>query len=109
MSFIFTEIKVAGGSAAKNYGGRRVLTLAVLLWSLSSFLTPFFASSWQLMILFRFFLGVGEGIGVFWILLGKYFHHVMCLGLVFIQDCLQYFIFSPIPFPWTNVAEPSVI
>ncbi|KAM7541824.1 hypothetical protein Aperf_G00000014032 [Anoplocephala perfoliata] len=55
---------IAGGSAAKNYGGRRVLMLAVLLWSLSSFLTPYFAASWILMILFRFLLGVGEGIGL---------------------------------------------
>ncbi|KAM3185943.1 hypothetical protein ACTXT7_005341 [Hymenolepis weldensis] len=55
---------IVGGSAAKKYGGRRVLTLAVLLWSLSSFLTPYFAASWHLMILFRFLLGVGEGIGL---------------------------------------------
>ncbi|VDN96461.1 unnamed protein product [Rodentolepis nana] len=55
---------IVGGSAAKKYGGRLVLTLAVLLWSLSSFLTPYFASSWHLMILFRFLLGVGEGIGL---------------------------------------------
>lgn len=38
--------------------------LAVLLWSLSSFLTPYFAASWILIILFRFLLGVGEGIGL---------------------------------------------
>ncbi len=55
--------KVAGGSAAKTYGGKKVLFLAVLLWSLSSFLTPYFASSWFAMILLRFLLGVGEGIG----------------------------------------------
>uniref|UniRef100_A0A183TC79 MFS domain-containing protein n=1 Tax=Schistocephalus solidus TaxID=70667 RepID=A0A183TC79_SCHSO len=54
---------IAGGSAAKKYGGKRVLTLAVFLWSISAFFTPYFASSWMVMVFFRFLLGVGEGIG----------------------------------------------
>uniref|UniRef100_A0A0X3PF60 Sodium-dependent phosphate transport protein 1 n=2 Tax=Schistocephalus solidus TaxID=70667 RepID=A0A0X3PF60_SCHSO len=55
---------IAGGSAAKKYGGKRVLTLAVFLWSISAFFTPYFASSWMVMVFFRFLLGVGEGIGL---------------------------------------------
>jgi MFS family permease len=55
---------VIGGYAAKWYGGKFVLTLAVLLWSLSTFFTPWFAHSYYYMILFRVVLGIGEGIGL---------------------------------------------
>ncbi|KAH9281175.1 Sodium-dependent phosphate transport protein 1, chloroplastic [Echinococcus granulosus] len=102
---------VAGGSAAKNFGGRRVLTLAVLLWSLSSFLTPFFASSWPLMILFRFLLGVGEGIGlptIFHIFShtvpveerGRAFSYLIALGSVgqFVAGIISPHLPWPLPF-----------
>lgn len=55
---------IVGGSAAKRYGGKSILALAVLLWSTSCILTPYFAFSMYAMIFFRFVLGVGEGIGL---------------------------------------------
>lgn len=55
---------ILGGSAAKRYGGSLVLIAAVLLWSLSSFVTPWFAYSATSLVLLRFLLGVGEGIGL---------------------------------------------
>ncbi|KAF7255825.1 hypothetical protein EG68_06813 [Paragonimus skrjabini miyazakii] len=55
---------ILGGSAAKRYGGALVLTAAVLLWSVSSFITPWFAHSTSALVLLRFTLGVGEGIGL---------------------------------------------
>ncbi|VDP92990.1 unnamed protein product [Echinostoma caproni] len=54
---------ILGGSAAKRYGGSIVLMTAVLLWSLSSFVTPWFAFSTSTLVALRFLLGVGEGIG----------------------------------------------
>ena len=56
-------MKVIGGSAAKKYGGKNILTLAVFMWSLSTFITPFFATSIYGLILLRVILGIGEGIG----------------------------------------------
>ena len=55
--------KVIGGSAAKKYGGKNILALAVFMWSLSTFITPFFATSIYALILLRVILGIGEGIG----------------------------------------------
>ncbi|TGZ69342.1 hypothetical protein CRM22_003792 [Opisthorchis felineus] len=55
---------IIGGSAAKLYGGSTILLLAVLLWSLSSFVTPWFAYSSTALVVLRFLLGIGEGIGL---------------------------------------------
>ena len=52
-----------GGSGAKKYGGKNILTLAVTLWSLSTFITPVFASSIYALIALRVLLGIGEGLG----------------------------------------------
>ena len=52
-----------GGSAAKKYGGKSMLALAVFMWSLSTFITPLFASSIYALIFLRVVLGLGEGIG----------------------------------------------
>ncbi|VDD78054.1 unnamed protein product [Mesocestoides corti] len=102
---------VAGGSAAVNYGGKRVLALAVLLWSMSSFLTPYFASSWIVMILFRFLLGVGEGIGlptIFHIFAhlvpvderGRAFSYLIALGSVgqFVAGIISPHMYWSLPF-----------
>lgn len=53
-----------GGSGAKKYGGKMMLTIAVMLWSLSTFLVPFFAHSIYALILSRVLLGLGEGLGI---------------------------------------------
>ncbi|XP_074643413.1 sialin-like [Tubulanus polymorphus] len=55
---------VIGGRAAEKYGGKRILTLAVFLWSLSTFITPFFANSIYSLIFLRVLLGIGEGLGL---------------------------------------------
>ena len=40
-----------------------MLTLAVFMWSLSTFITPWFATSLNALIFLRVILGLGEGIG----------------------------------------------
>jgi len=54
---------VLGATAAKRYSGKVILTLAVFMWSLSTFITPFFAESLQGVIFLRVILGIGEGLG----------------------------------------------
>lgn len=63
--FLFQITQVVGGSAAKKYGGKRILSLAVILWSLSTCLVPLFAHSLYTLILSRVILGLGEGLGMF--------------------------------------------
>ncbi|KAF6017556.1 hypothetical protein EB796_024161 [Bugula neritina] len=55
---------VLGASAAKRYGGKLTLLIAVLLWSLSTFITPYFAHSRWALIGLRVLLGIGEGLGL---------------------------------------------
>lgn len=55
---------VIGGSAAKKYGGKLTLSLAVFLWSMSTFITPFFAHSIHGLVCCRVLLGIGEGLGL---------------------------------------------
>lgn len=56
--------QVVGGSSAKRYGGKFTLTVAVLLWSLSTLLTPFFAAWFPAVVFLRVALGIGEGFGL---------------------------------------------
>ncbi|KAK2169695.1 hypothetical protein NP493_1179g00016 [Ridgeia piscesae] len=60
----FMSSMVLGGKAAKKYGGKSVLTLAVWIWSMSTFVTPFFATSIPALIFLRVLLGFGEGLGM---------------------------------------------
>ncbi|XP_050402694.1 uncharacterized protein LOC126818993 [Patella vulgata] len=60
----YMSSQVIGGSASKKYGGKLILTVSVLLWSLSTFLVPFFSSSIYALIMSRVFLGLGEGLGL---------------------------------------------
>ncbi|XP_064604930.1 uncharacterized protein LOC135470105 [Liolophura sinensis] len=60
----YMSSQVIGGSAAKKYGGKAVLTVAVLLWSLSTCLVPVFAHSLNALMISRVFLGLGEGLGL---------------------------------------------
>ena len=53
--------KILGGNAAKTYGGKKILCIAVFLWSLSTVVTPLFAGSVTSLFILRFFLGLGEG------------------------------------------------
>lgn len=62
------SFQVIGGSAAKRYGGKTILTVAVFLWSLSTFITPFFPQYIYLLIFMRVLLGIGEGLGQFAVL-----------------------------------------
>ncbi|KAI1280897.1 putative anion transporter 3, chloroplastic [Halotydeus destructor] len=64
-SFAFGYItsQIIGASAATKYGGKRVLTFSVLLWSMATLLTPAVASNAYMLIIFRILLGLGEGLG----------------------------------------------
>ncbi|GFS73876.1 ascorbate transporter, chloroplastic [Trichonephila clavipes] len=55
---------IVGASAASKFGGKTVMTFAVFLWSLSTVITPYIASSLSLLIICRILLGLGEGIGL---------------------------------------------
>ena len=54
---------ILGGYLADKYGGKKVLGYGLLIWSLLTIITPFFAYSglWWL-ILIRVLMGLGEGI-----------------------------------------------
>ena len=54
---------ILGGYLADKYGGKKVLGYGLLIWSLFTIITPFFAYSglWWL-ILIRVLMGLGEGI-----------------------------------------------
>lgn len=64
-SFAFGYIasQVIGANAAARFGGKNVLTFAVLLWSVTTLVTPYVASSLYLLLICRIFLGLGEGLG----------------------------------------------
>ncbi len=54
---------ILGGYLADKYGGKKVLGYALLIWSLFTIITPFFAFQglWWL-ILIRILMGLGEGV-----------------------------------------------
>jgi len=54
---------ILGGYLADKYGGKKVLGYALLIWSLFTIITPFFAYQglWWL-ILIRILMGLGEGV-----------------------------------------------
>ena len=55
--------QIIGGGAAKRFGGKNILTLAVLTWSFLTLFTPIIASSVKLLIISRIALGIAEGLG----------------------------------------------
>jgi len=67
--------QIIGGSLATRVGGRSVLLFAVLLWSLSTVITPLIAQSVSGLIICRILLGLGEGLGLPTIF-HVYAHHV---------------------------------
>lgn len=60
--FVFP--KIIGGSTASRFGCKTVLMFAVMLWSISTVMTPLVAQSVPLLIACRVVLGLGEGLGV---------------------------------------------
>lgn len=63
-AFGYFTSQIIGANAVNNYGGRRVLCFAVLLWSLSTIVTPLVASYLPALIATRVILGLGEGLGL---------------------------------------------
>lgn len=60
LGYVLTQL--AGGFLSNRFGGRNVLLIAVLLWSLCTVLTPVAAyMSFGMLIVARFMLGIGEG------------------------------------------------
>lgn len=63
MLFGYLTSQVVGSPAAgSRFGGKRVLTFAVSLWSLTTIATPLVADDVRSLILMRILLGVGEGL-----------------------------------------------
>ncbi|KAF2353715.1 Ribosomal protein L40e [Trinorchestia longiramus] len=63
-AFGYFSSQLLGAGAWSKCGGRRVLCSAVLLWSLSTLITPLVARSFATLVLARIVLGVGEGLGL---------------------------------------------
>ncbi|XP_045624954.1 uncharacterized protein [Procambarus clarkii] len=63
-AFGYFTSQIMGAIAVNNYGGRRVLCFAVLLWSLSTAATPLAAPHLPALICTRVILGLGEGLGL---------------------------------------------
>ncbi|CAK9300999.1 unnamed protein product [Gordionus sp. m RMFG-2023] len=63
-SFGFFTSQLAGAGAAPRYGAKRVLGIAVFIWSLSTFITPLVAHSLPYLIAARLLMGFGEGFGL---------------------------------------------
>jgi ACS family sodium-dependent inorganic phosphate cotransporter len=57
----YTILQIPGGWLADRYGGKRVLGIGVLWWSLFTMITPV-ARTVGTMAAFRTFMGVGEGV-----------------------------------------------
>lgn len=78
-----------GASAAKKYGGKNVLTLAVSMWSLSTLITPYFARSIYALIFLRVLLGIGEGLGNIFSLIETLMPLNDSFQLLLVNDSLQ--------------------
>ncbi|XP_017298285.1 probable anion transporter 1, chloroplastic [Diaphorina citri] len=62
-AFGYFTSQVMGACAATRFGCKSVLTFSVLLWSVSTSITPLVAHSIPLLIVTRVLLGLGEGFG----------------------------------------------
>lgn len=60
----YLSSQIIGAKFSKRFGGKNVLTFAVLFWSLLTFLTPLFAYSYRTLITSRILLGIAEGLGL---------------------------------------------
>ncbi|XP_064476855.1 uncharacterized protein LOC135390843 [Ornithodoros turicata] len=63
-AFGYITSQVIGASTPSRFGGRTVMTWAVLLWSMSTVATPLVSSSLTALIICRVLLGLGEGLGL---------------------------------------------
>ncbi|KAI4487714.1 hypothetical protein M0802_011904 [Mischocyttarus mexicanus] len=63
-AFGYFTSQIIGASIASRFGCKTVLMLAVLLWSISTVVTPLLAQSVPLLIICRVILGLGEGLGL---------------------------------------------
>ena len=62
MLFGYLTSQMFGASACNRFGTKRVLTFAVLIWSLSILSTPHVAGDTKTLIFMRIMLGIGEGL-----------------------------------------------
>lgn len=63
-AFGYFTSQIIGASTASRFSCKMVLMLAVLLWSISTVITPMLAQSLTLLIACRVVLGLGEGLGL---------------------------------------------
>lgn len=63
-AFGYFTSQIIGACTASKFGCKTVLMSAVLLWSISTVITPFLAHSVPLLITCRVILGLGEGLGL---------------------------------------------
>lgn len=62
-AFGYFTSQIIGGCAASRFGGKSVLVFAVLLWSISTVVTPLLVTSIPALLFCRALLGFGEGLG----------------------------------------------
>ncbi|XP_050536360.1 uncharacterized protein LOC126902798 [Daktulosphaira vitifoliae] len=63
-AFGYLASQIIGAYAAKKYGGKAILLLSVLLWSISTIITPNISHNTFALIFCRVISGVGEGLGL---------------------------------------------
>lgn len=63
-AFGYFTSQIIGACVTNRFGGKVVLFYSVLLWSISTFITPFLVHSVPSLIFCRVLLGLGEGLGL---------------------------------------------
>ncbi|KAL7294169.1 sodium-dependent phosphate transport protein 1, chloroplastic-like [Trichogramma pretiosum] len=63
-AFGYFSSQIIGANTANRFGCKTVLMAAVLLWSISTVVTPLIAHSINLLVMTRVILGLGEGLGL---------------------------------------------
>lgn len=60
----FMVSQIPGGKLADHYGGHGIILSAVLIWSISTAVTPFLFGSIPILSIFRAFVGLGQGMAM---------------------------------------------
>lgn len=60
----FMVSQIPGGKLADNYGGHGIILFAVLIWSISTALTPLLFGSIPILSILRAFVGLGQGMAM---------------------------------------------
>jgi MFS family permease len=100
--FVWGAIQPVAGALADRYGHGRVLMGGVLLLALGSAVTPFFTTSWGLILSLGILSAAGSGAGSFSVLIGTVAQRVsaerrgMASGIINAGGSFGQFVFAPL-------------